>query len=185
MRIQAAGITILESFEGLRLATYRDEAGKRTIGWGHLLTGNETYPHGINLEEAERLLQSDTMAAERAVSRALSWAVNQNQFDAMVCLTFNIGGKAFAGSSVCRFANARDFVFAADAFARWNKVTVDGVKQISDGLTRRRAAERALFLAPVLPYSTDALREAVVLNQRPDHLQPGYVRPWVGTGESK
>src|SRR5690606_8536313 len=92
-------------------------------------------------------------AHENAVNAALKGVkFNQNQFDAMVSLSFNIGAGGFKNSSVVRRLKAGDVDGAADAFLLWNKGTVNGKKVAINGLTNRRKAERALFLTPyVLP----------------------------------
>ena len=71
-------------------------------------------------------------------------AINQNQFDALVSLCFNIGAGNFRSSTLLRVLNAGNLMAAADQFLVWDKVA----GQVSDGLVRRRAAERALFVTP-------------------------------------
>ena len=61
-------------------------------------------------------------------------------------LVFNIGTGNFGDSTLLRLLNESDYNGAADQFPEWNKVTVDGVKVPSAGLTKRRALERTLFL---------------------------------------
>jgi len=64
----------------------------------------------------------------------------------MVSLCYNIGAGAFAGSTVLREHCAGAYQAAADAFLMWNKATIDGVLKEVAGLTRRRQAERTLYL---------------------------------------
>ena len=140
-----AGIDLIKRFEGLRLDAYKDPAGIWTIGYGH--TGPPAALGAwIGSDEAERLLLADLGAAEAAVSRACP--ASGNKFAAMVSLAFNIGGAAFATSSVARLHNAGQYARAAQAFALWNKARVDGKLRVLPGLVRRRAAEAELYLTP-------------------------------------
>jgi lysozyme len=72
--------------------------------------------------------------------------LTQSQFDALVSLTFNIGGGEFAKSTLLGNLNSGDLAGAAEQFPVWNKVRVDGVLQVSEGLVIRRAEERCTFL---------------------------------------
>jgi lysozyme len=60
---------------------------------------------------------------------------------------FNVGTNAFETSTLLKKINSGDYSGAAAEFARWNKITVNGQKVISDGLAYRRQAERDLFAA--------------------------------------
>ena len=71
---------------------------------------------------------------------------NENEFSAMVCLAYNIGAKTFAESTALRRLNKGDHLGAASAIEWFNKARVNGRLQLLPGLTRRRAAEKALFL---------------------------------------
>jgi lysozyme len=115
------------------------------------------------LPEVFRLFRLRLAPYERGVRQAVKVTISQPEFDALVSLCFNIGPEALARSSVVRHLNAANRQAAADAFRAWNKHR-DGAGKlvVSDGLTRRRAEERALFLTgtyastPVLIYSADA-----------------------------
>lgn len=138
--IGAEGLALIKSFEGQRLTAYKCPAGVWTIGYGS--TGSHVRPGmTISEAEAEALLRQDLARFENTVAAAVPKAT-QNQFDAMVSLAFNIGTAAFAQSTVARRAKAGDHKGAATAFALWNKA---GGK-VLPGLTRRRAAESALYL---------------------------------------
>ena len=73
--------------------------------------------------------------------------LNQNEFDALVSLVFNIGAGGFKGSSVLRNLNAGNRRGAADSMLAWNKGTIGGKKVVLKGLANRRAEERAQFLS--------------------------------------
>ncbi len=150
MKISERGIGLLKSFEGLELEAYQDIAGIWTIGYGH--TGDDVEPGmRISEREAEGLLRKDLRSREDAVDNLASVALNQNEFDALVSFIYNVGANAFGGSTARKRLNRGDRMGAADALTWWNKATVGGVLREVFGLTRRRAAERALFLTPTNP----------------------------------
>ncbi|MCK2054768.1 lysozyme [Methylobacterium sp. 37f] len=143
MKTSIAGLSLIKSFEGCELTAYKCPAGALTIGYGH--TGSDVKPgQVITPHRAEELLQGDLAKFEQAVSKALKVAVSPNQFGALVSLAYNIGGTALARSTLIKRLNAGDTQGAADQFLAWNKA---GGKVLK-GLTRRREAERALFLHP-------------------------------------
>ena len=144
MKISPAGISAIKRHEGLRLHAYQDSAGVWTIGHGH--TGNVQPGQHISEAEAEQLLRDDLAQAEAAVNNGVRVPVTQEQYDAMVSLAFNIGGSAFGKSTLLQKLNEGDIHAAANEFLRWDKITVNGAKEVLPGLTSRRRAERAMFL---------------------------------------
>ena len=144
MNINKAGLELIEHFEGLRLDAYKCPAGKLSIGYGH--TGADVYP-GEHIDEAtaEDILAHDLEKFSRAVD-AMTEDCNENQFSAMVSLAYNTGLQNFATSSVRRLHNAGRCAEAANAFLLWNKARVGGVLSPLPGLTKRREAERELYL---------------------------------------
>lgn len=149
MKISEAGIELIRRFEGLELESYQDIAGVWTIGYGHTETAGPNQK--INEREAEELLRRDLAPRERAVEQLVSVGLNQNEFDALVSFVFNVGANAFKNSTARKRLNRNDRLGAGDALTWWNKATVSGVLREVRGLTRRRAAEKALFLTPVNP----------------------------------
>ena len=150
MRMSQNGIELLKRFEGLELEAYQDIAGIWTIGYGH--TGPDVKPGmRISEREAEELLRRDLRPREQAVDNLTSVPLNQNEFDALVSFVYNVGVEAYRGSTARRRLNKGDREGAAEALTWWNKATVGGVLRPVLGLTRRRAAERALFLTPTNP----------------------------------
>ena len=140
-KMGAAGLKIVKQFEGCKLSAYRCPAGIWTIGYGS--TGPHVKPGMvITRQRADALLQDDLARFEAAVDNAAPRA-SQNQFDAMVAFAFNVGITAFTKSTLLRKHKAGDFAGARAEFARWNKA---GGK-VLPGLTRRRAAEAALYAA--------------------------------------
>jgi len=98
----------------------------------------------ITQEHADQLLSADLSRFESAVSSAVQVPLAQNQFDACISLCFNIGSGNFASSTLVRMLNAGETAGAADQFLRWNHTN----GQVLEGLTRRREAQRSLFLMP-------------------------------------
>lgn len=148
MKTGREGIDLIKAFEGCRLTAYRDPIGVLTIGFGHTAMAGPPKPVAgmkVTAQHAEDILITDLGKYEFGVSKVLTRSPNQHQFDAMVSLCFNIGPTNFAKSSVVRYFNAGSVTKAADRFLAWNKA---GGKVLK-GLTRRRAAERALFLTPM------------------------------------
>jgi len=143
--INDAGLNLIKSFEGCRLAAYQDVAGIWTIGYGHIRGVREGMT--ITEQQATQYLQEDLADTETAVDWMTSAApTTNNQYAAMVSLCFNIGSGNFKTSSVLRFHLARDYASAADAFLLWDKSHVDGQLVEVQGLLNRRRAERRLYL---------------------------------------
>lgn len=132
---------IIKESEGLELRAYKCPADVWTVGWGH--TGPDVYEGlVVTLGEAEVLLERDLRASESAINYSVKVMLNQNQFDALVSLVFNIGAGAFKSSTLLKLLNAGDFKGAADQFLRWNK----SKGKVLGGLVTRRKKERELFL---------------------------------------
>jgi lysozyme len=143
VRINAAGVALIRSFEQLRLKAYLCPAGKWTIGYGH--TGDVVEGRWITAHQADAILDVDLDKFERAVELAVSRPVNENQFSALVSFAFNVGVKAFCESTLLHHVRRGDFTAAGHEFSRW----VYAGKVRLPGLIRRREAEAALFRTPV------------------------------------
>lgn len=138
------GLDLIKSFEGLRLTTYKDIVGIATIGYGHV--ENPLPPGGsrtITQQQAGTILQEDLQRFERALNAMLQVDVTQNQFDALISFSFNLGSRNLQDSTLLKKLHAGDVAGAANEFLKWNRA---GGKAV-DGLTRRREAERQLFLS--------------------------------------
>lgn len=140
-----AAINILKSYEGLSLDAY-PEADYWLIGYGYK---NPSVHAGVSItpKTAERYLRDDLKVREAFVRSVVKVPVNENEFSALVALSYNIGTGSFRNSTVLRLLNEGDRRDAADAFMMWNKVKRDGNLMESAQLTARREAERDLFLA--------------------------------------
>lgn len=139
LELSAEGLALLQRFESLRLRAYKDQGGKDTIGWGHLMLPGE--PRKISRAEADRLLRVDVGRAQKAVQELVTVPLWQSEFDALVSFVYNVGVTAFRKSTMLRKLKALDYREASYEFGRW--VFVNGIK--SKGLINRRNAERALF----------------------------------------
>lgn len=140
------GIQLIKRWEGLRLDMYKDVAGYPTIGYGHLVLPHEKFGGAITEAEAEALLRRDLKRYERSVGRLVHVPLSDNQYSALVSFTFNLGGAALQRSTLRMKLNREDYLGAADELHRW---VYAGGRKVR-GLMRRRSAERALFLRPVL-----------------------------------
>ncbi len=140
--INKQGLELIKEFEGCQLEAYLCPAGVPTIGYGH--TRSAKLGQTISQADADALLREDLADSEDAVDRLVTAQINENQFSALVSFTFNIGAEAFERSTLLSMlnANAQIHIVAAQ-FLRWNKANGEELP----GLTRRRHAEQALFLA--------------------------------------
>jgi lysozyme len=139
-QIGKAGLDLVKSFEGLKLRAYLCPAKVWTIGYGS--TGPHVTPGKVITEaQANDLLQDDLDRFEKAVTRLVTVPLTQNQYDALVSFAFNVGISALERSTLLKRVNAKLFDQARAEFAKWNRA---GGRPLA-GLTRRRAAEAALF----------------------------------------
>ena len=153
-------ISFIKNIEKYRADPYKDSAGVWTIGYGStiLADGSAVSPTtgSISQAQADTLLRNKIKSDfEPAVKSSLRAPITQSMFDACVSLAYNIGGSAFSTSSVVRLVNSGDYASGAEAFLLWNKA--GGI--VLDGLTRRRAAEKALFLKNGIPQKDGSLVE--------------------------
>ena len=147
MRVSDKGIELLKELEGWRAKAYLDSVGKLTIGWGHVIVPGDgiTPDDTIDKVKGTSLLKRDLNWAEMCVTRNVPDNISQNQFDALVLFTYNVGCAAYNSSTLYRFIHQSDFDAAAKEFPRWNKGRVDGKLVEIKGLTNRRAKEQDLF----------------------------------------
>jgi lysozyme len=164
MKISERGLALIQEFEGFRGKAYLCPAGVPTIGWGTTKgVTHDDVKRGRTITKAQalKLLKQDLANYEAGVLDALTLEPNQHQFDSCVSMAYNIGVAGFKTSSVCKAHNRGDFQAAARAFALWNKATVNGKKVALAGLTRRRAAEAALYLEPMPNEAPEPMPQAV------------------------
>lgn len=155
LKISNTGLSHLRKMEAFLSHLYNDgptkNTGHCTIGYGHLVHYNpcdvkkyafeQQYINGITMKKATVLLQTDVAVAEKAINKLVTVRLNQNKFDALVSLVFNIGAGAFSTSTLLKAINSNQLNQAPSAFRMWKKT---GGK-ISAGLINRREAEIRLF----------------------------------------
>lgn len=138
-QISLAGLALIKRAEGLALAPYKDAAGLWTIGYGHKLESGEWWDK-VSQADADALLARDVTDAEDAVNSLVSVPITQEQFDALVSFTYNVGAGALKKSTLLAKLNAGDPAAAAE-FGRW----VHAGGKVLPGLQTRRAEEARLF----------------------------------------
>ncbi len=155
--MNAAGFALLRQWEGCVLHTYDDAdpahppvqpgapvRGTLTIGYGR--TGPGVNPGGTcTQQQAEEWLRADIAGFVSAIAPLIKVPLNDNQFSAFVCFAYNVGVGAFRASSALACANSGDIAGVPARLSLYNRTRVNGVLVPSTGLTRRRAAEIALW----------------------------------------
>lgn len=175
MNISERGLDLIREFEGyLRplkdggCIAYRCPAGVWTLGWG--CTKGIKPGMTWTKQQAVEGLRRELAECEAAVARLVTVPVNQPQFDALVSFAYNCGIGALAKSTILRRLNRSDYEGAAEAFMLWNKARVNGKMTILRGLTRRRSAERAMFLTPAEDAEPEPMAQKV---EEPPAVSPG------------
>lgn len=155
MRLSNKGAFFLKQIEQLRLIPYDDQSGKpikywvkgATIGYGHLISESEwdNYKDGTTEQKANELFQADLKPFESSVNNAINVKLTQEQYDALVIFSFNIGIAAFKNSSAVKMVNSSDastpYSTLEKAWKAWNK----SQGKVNNGLINRRNAEWSIF----------------------------------------
>lgn len=142
-QISDEGIECLKLLEGYRSTWYRDSEGNPTIGYGHLKEKGDNFT-SLTPEEAEVVLRKDIQEVEEYLN-TLDLELEQNEYDALVCLVFNIGQGQFSKSTVLKMIRLNDDINTLTHWADWVYITIGGMKQKSKGLANRRRTEMTLF----------------------------------------
>lgn len=148
------GIRLLSRLEGVSLHVYNDVAALPTIGIGHLLTRSELtsgkvevngipvrYSEGITKLQASALLDRDLKKFEQLIEDCVTVPLDQNQFDALVIFSFNIGRGAFKGSTLLRRLNEGRYTEIPEQLRRWCYASGKKIP----GLAARREKEIGLW----------------------------------------
>lgn len=138
MKISEAGIKLICKWEEFRGYAYVCPAGLWTIGYGH--TNNVKPTDKIGLAQGEAYLRQDLKIVERCLN-ALKLELNQNQYDALCSLIFNIGTGNFLRSTLLKYLQAKQYDKASAEFLKWRKAHGKVLK----GLEARRKDEQELF----------------------------------------
>lgn len=162
LKVSREGIVLIKSFEGFRPRAVRNEAGAWVIGYGHTASAREGATVGE--PDAELLLQYDLMPVVKALNDGVTTPLNQHQFDALASFAISVGVEAFLQSDVLGRLNSGYPGQAADALIDWPEQLDEGDR------LRRRAAERALFVAD--PASPVALADLLAAPLPPPRAVP-------------
>ena len=139
MKTSAEGIALIKKFEGLELNSYQCSANVWTLGYGH--TQGVAEGDSCSEEEAEIILVNDLKEFETYVNALVDVELDQNQFDALVAWTFNLGPTNLRTSTLLKKLNDGEYHNVPSEIKRWNRAG----GQVLDGLIRRREAEALLF----------------------------------------
>jgi len=140
LALSLAGVVFIQSWEGTEQSAYIDSVGVPTICTGS--TRAVFIGQNATAAECEERLRDDTTYAGNAIKRCVHTKLTQGQYDALVSLAFNIGSGATCTSTLVRKLNQGDCRGAADQFLRWDYAGGHKLR----GLSKRRAAERAIFI---------------------------------------
>lgn len=146
--ISGDGLRLIESFEGYSGVRYLDSVGVPTLGYG--TTGADIWPlpGACSRAQAEGWLRSKMASKYEPAVRSTGAPLNVHQFDALCSFAYNLGPGSMSDSwSIGHLLRQRNYRAAADSLLNYDHA--GGVRLL--GLTRRRQAERALFLEPVPP----------------------------------
>ena len=155
MTLSGQGRTLLKDIETLRLKPYDDQSGKEinkwvegaTIGYGHLISQSDwdLYKNGITNEEAKQAFGRDLAPFIAEVNKDIKVPLKQNEFDALVVISYNIGASNFSKSSVVKLINdpksKTSYTSLDSAWKAWNK----SQGKVSFGLINRRASEWNIY----------------------------------------
>lgn len=139
MKISDEGLALIKHFEGCRLEAYLCPAGVWTIGYGHTSGVNDS--DVVDQEAAEAYLIEDLEEFEGYVNDMVEIALKQNEFDAIVAWTFNLGPGNLKESTLLNRLNYGPLSDVPAQIQRWNRAG----GQVLEGLVKRRAAEAALW----------------------------------------
>ena len=137
---------MIKKFEGYSATAYPDPGtgGEPfTLGYGHTDRGKVKLGDVCDEPQADYWLRQDVQTAVDGVNRLVTVPLTQNQFDALVDFSYNVGLGNLERSTLLKKLNSGDYEGAANEFPRWNKAN----GKVMNGLTRRREAEKALFLS--------------------------------------
>lgn len=154
-KMSVSGLELLSELEGSRKKPYDDQTGKTitqwcrgaTIGIGHLISKDEwdKFKNGISESDIIVLLAEDVIDFEEIIFKEVKPKLNQNQFNALCLLVFNIGAGHFVDSSVLKMINNAEAVTnynsIESAWKAWNK----SQGKVMQGLINRREKEWDLY----------------------------------------
>lgn len=134
-----AGVEQVKQHEGYKRTAYLDAVNIPTICYGS--TANVVLGRTATPAECTFRLRVDLEVAAEGVRSSVKHKLTQEQFDALVSFTYNVGAHNLKTSTLVRKVNAGDCAGAGAEFNRW--VYAKGKKL--NGLVTRRAQERELW----------------------------------------
>lgn len=162
LKVSREGVVLIKSFEGFRPHAVCGDDGRWVIGYGHTASAREGLTVGE--QDAELLLQYDLLPVVRALNEQAPASLNQHQFDALASFAISVGVERFLSSDVLQRLNEGQAGQAADALIGWPEAPAP------DARLRRRAAERALFIAD--PASAVTLADLLAAPLPPPSVEP-------------
>lgn len=150
LKISVRGLEFIMKWEGCVLTPYKDVAGLRTIGVGHLIMPHENFPDGVTItkEKALDILSRDVQKCENSIKANIKVPLTQNQFDALCSFGFNCGVMVYTKSGVARALAVGQYDQVPTKLLDWSKAKVNGILTVMPGLYNRRKAEGELFATP-------------------------------------
>ncbi len=139
MQISEEGRQLIKKFEGCELQAYKCSANVWTIGYGR--TKNVSRGDTCTQEQADKWLEEELPVYGAYVSDAVLVPLDQNQFDALVAWTYNLGPTNLNNSTMLKVLNENKKEEVPGQMRRWNKAN----GKVLEGLERRRLAESLLF----------------------------------------
>lgn len=155
--VSEATIAIVKEFEGFRSSAYLDTDGTPVIGYGQSRINGRKVRLGDRITDtaAHIALETELATIQKEILSTVKVDLNDNQLGAITSLSFNTGVYGIKKSTLVRKLNQKDYSGAANEFLRWDKADLQGRRVKMNGLSRRRAKERQLFLTPVEPVISD------------------------------
>ena len=134
------GVELVKQYEGYHATPYVCPGGKLTIGYGHVILKGEKYSN-LNKAQATALLKKDLAKYERDVNSLINVKLTQEQYDALVSFTYNLGPGALQKSGLRKKVNGGQHKAVPAEFLKWSRCK----KKILPGLVKRRKAEAQLY----------------------------------------
>lgn len=146
--VSEIAVSLIKEFEGFKSQAYIDTDGTPVIGYGLSKIAGKPVQLGdrISPERADAALKSHLQEINQELAKIVKVNLNESQKSALASISFNVGVNGIKNSTLIRKINNQDFAGAANEFLRWDKANMRGRLVQLPGLTRRRSAERQLFL---------------------------------------
>lgn len=146
--VSPEAVNLIKEFEGFESQAYIDTDGTPVIGYGLSRINGKPVQMGdrITAQEANSALNAQLQEIQTVLDKAIAVELSDRQLSAIASLSFNVGVHSIGDSTLVRKLNAGDYNGAANEFLRWDKADVRGRLVQMPGLTRRRQAEKELFL---------------------------------------